>query len=102
MAYDQELGGAYLTGGSGTLVTGPCSLDSIGVLCVTAGTVIFRDGGALGPIVWVLGAAANISASHTFQSCRRIKKSLYAVCSQTDGTVVCAIKLPTANQADPS
>lgn len=89
---------------SGTLVSGSCSLDSVGLLAGSdAATAVFRDGGSLGPIVWVLGAdTTKGSSSHTFSSHARILKSLYVVLTGTSPTAVCAIELPASSQTIPA
>lgn len=88
---------------SGVLVSGPCSLDSVGLLAGSdAATAVFRDGGALGPIIWVLGAGTATSDSHTFTSHVRVLSSLYVVVTGTSPTAVCAVQLPASSQIIPA
>lgn len=98
----QELATGSITA-SGVLVSGPCSLDSVGILAgADAATAVYREGSSLGPIIWALGVAAGVSASHTFSSHVRVLNSLYVVVTGTTPKVLCAIESPAAAQVTPA
>lgn len=83
---------------SGDLVTGPCTVRNLGLTAgADAATVVFRDGGALGPILWTLGAGIGLSA-FPFKGCMRVKKSLYAVITGTTPYVHATIENPASSQ----
>lgn len=83
---------------TGELITGPCTVCNLGLLAgADAATVVFRDGGATGPILWALGAGIGLSAP-PFKGKMRVKTSLFAVITGTTPYVMATIENPAANQ----
>lgn len=85
------------------MVTGPCEVAAVGLLAGSdAATAVFRDGSATGPIVWALGAGTGLSAPPgIFDSCIRVKTSLWVVLTGTAPLAMATIQNPAPNQITP-
>lgn len=94
-----QLSVAATTQSTGTIVTEACEITALGLTAGTnAATAIFRDGGATGPIRWVLGAAATEHEGDSFPSPLRFETDCHVTVTGTSPYAMVAIRRSAANQ----
>ncbi len=89
---------------TGTIVSMEAEVSSIGITGgADAATVIFRDGGPVGPIRWSLGVAAGVSDGIAFGDYGlRFDTDVHITITGTTPDVHVAVRSPQASQTNPS